>query len=149
MSISVIRPHLSTAIFLISDLANDSDILQSSLFTRRSQNLVSPKLPSWGFWRYGQFIKWNRVKMAKNGLKMVELFLGASHVINKNILTFLVFQLFLFGYFLHLVFRAIFFKFGQNSGFVKYPKWKSLKTKNVKMVSFIICEAPPKKFNHF
>ena len=82
--------------------------------------------------------------MAKNGLKMVELFLGASHVINKNILTFLVFQLFLFGYFLHLVFRAIFFKFGQNTGFVKYPKEKVEKQKMLKMLSFIICEAPQK-----
>ena len=49
--------HLSTAIFFISDLANDSGMLQSSLFTKRSQNLLSPKLPSWGFWRYGQFFK--------------------------------------------------------------------------------------------
>ena len=57
--------------------------------------------------------------MAKNGLKMVEFFWGASHMINNNILTFLVYQLFLFGYFLHLVFIAIFFKLDQNSGFVK------------------------------
>ena len=49
--------HLSTVFFLILDLANDTGILQSSLFTRRSQNLVLPKLLSWGFWRYGQFIK--------------------------------------------------------------------------------------------
>ena len=70
-------------------------------------------------------------------------------MINKNILTFLVFQLFHFGYFLHLVFRAIFFKFGQNSGFVKYPKRKSLKTKNVKMLLFIICKALLKKIQSF
>ena len=64
-------------------------------------------------------------------------------MINKNILTFLVFQLFHFGYFLHLVFRAIFFKFGQNTGFVKYPKEK-VEKKMLKMILFIIFEAPPK-----
>ena len=80
--------------------------------------------------------------MAKNGLKMVEFFWGASHMINNNILTFLVYQLFLFGYFLHLVFIAIFFKFGQNTGFLKYPKEKVQKLKMLKMLLFIICEAP-------
>ena len=67
--------------------------------------------------------------MAKNDLKMVDFFGGASHMINNNILTFLLFKLFLYGSFLHLVFRAIFFKFGQYSGFVKYPKRKSSNTK--------------------
>ena len=67
--------HLSPGVLLISDLAHDSGILQSDLFTSRSQNLVLAKLPNSGFWRYGQFFKWNRVKMAKNGLKMVEIFL--------------------------------------------------------------------------
>ena len=69
-------PHLSPGVSLISDLAHDSGMLQSELFTSRSQNLVLAKLPNSGFWRYGQFFKWNRVKMAKNGLKMVENFWG-------------------------------------------------------------------------
>ena len=77
--------NLFPGISLISDLAYDSGMLQSELFTCRSQNLVLAKLPSSGFWRYGQFFKWNRVKMAKNGLKMVEIFWGASHMINNNI----------------------------------------------------------------
>ena len=37
--------------------------------------------------------------MAKNGLKMVEFFGGASHMRNNNILIFFVFQLFLMGSF--------------------------------------------------
>ena len=45
-------------------------------------------------------------------------------MIYNNVLTFLVFELFLFGCFLYHVFRAIFFKFGQNSGFVKYQREK-------------------------
>ena len=59
--------------------------------------------------------------MAKNGLKMVDIFWGASHMINNNIFNIFCFLTFSFGYFLDLVFRAIFSKFGQNSGFVKYP----------------------------
>ena len=62
--------------------------------------------------------------MAKNGQKMVEIFWGASHMIDINILTFFVSKFLVFGYFLDLVFRAIFSKFGQNTGFVKYPKEK-------------------------
>ena len=49
-------PHLSPGVSLISDLAHDSGILQSELFTSRSQNLVLAKLPTSGFWRYGQFL---------------------------------------------------------------------------------------------
>ena len=37
--------------------------------------------------------------------------------------------MFSLGYFRDPVFRAIFEKFGQNAGFVKYPKIKNLKTK--------------------
>ena len=50
-------------------------------------------------------------------------------MINNNIFNIFCFLTFSFGYFLDLVFRAIFFKFGQNTGFVKYPKPKNLKTK--------------------
>ena len=49
--------HLSPGVSLIYDLAHDSGILQSELFTSRSQNLVLAKLPNSGFWRYGQFFK--------------------------------------------------------------------------------------------
>ena len=51
---------------------------------------------------------------------------------------------FSFGYFLDLVFRAIFSKFGQNTGFVKYTKEKVEKQKMLKMLIFMICEAPQK-----
>ena len=59
-------------------------------------------------------------------------------------LTLFVFQLFFGGYFLDLVFRAILSKFDQNTGFVKYPKEKVEKQKMLKMLLFIICEAPQK-----
>ena len=49
--------HLSPGVSLIYDLAYDSGMLQSSLFTSRNQNLVLAKLPSSGFWRYGKFFK--------------------------------------------------------------------------------------------
>ena len=87
--------------------------------------------------------------MVKNGLKMVEIFWGASHMINNNIFNIFCFSTFSVWYFLDIVFRAIFSKFGQNTGFVKNPKEKVKKQKMLKMLSFIICEAPQKKFNHF
>ena len=87
--------------------------------------------------------------MAKNGLKMVEIFWGASHMINNNIFNIFCFSTFSFGFFLDLVFRAIFSKFGQNAGFVKDSKKKVEKQKMLKMLLFITCEAPPKKFNNF
>ena len=135
-------PHLSPAFFKFSDQAPDWGILQSELFTSRS--LVSPKLPSLGFWRYGQFFKWNRVKIAKNGFKMVEIFFGSSHTIKNTIFNIFCFSTFSFGYFLDLVFRAIFSKFGQNTGFVKYPKEKVKKTKNIKNVISYHMWCPPK-----
>ena len=49
--------HLSPGVSLIFDLAHDSGILQSELFTSRSQNLVLAKLLNSGFWRYGQFFQ--------------------------------------------------------------------------------------------
>ena len=49
--------HLSPGVSLIYDLAYDSGMLQSELFTSRNQNLVLAKLPNSGFWRYGQFFK--------------------------------------------------------------------------------------------
>ena len=55
-------------------------------------------------------------------------------MINNNIFIIFCFLTFSLGYFLDLVFRAFFSKFGQNTGFVKYPKEKVKKTKNDKNV---------------
>ena len=60
-------------------------------------------------------------------------------MINNDIFNIFCFPTFSFGYFLDLVFRAIFSKFGQNTGFVKYPKEKVEKQKMLKMLLFIIC----------
>ena len=119
-------------------------MLQSWLFTSRSQNLVSGKLGSSGFWSYSIFFKWNRVKMAKNGQKMAEIFWGASDMINNNIFSIFCFSTFSLGYFWDPVFKAIFLKFIQNAGLVKYPREKVEKQKMLKMLLFIICEAPKK-----
>ena len=51
----VAGPQLSPAIILMSGGAHEGGMLQSDLFTRRSQNLVSGNLRRSGFWRYGQF----------------------------------------------------------------------------------------------
>merc|ERR1712214_277328 len=70
-------------------------------------------------------------------------------MINNNIFSIFCFS---FWYFLDLVFRAIFSKFGQYTGFVKYPKEKVKKQKMLKMLLFIIFEAPKKIstiFGHF
>ena len=135
-------PHLSPGVSLIYDLAHDSGILQSELFTSRSQNLVLAKLPNSGFWRYGQFFKWNRVKMAKNGLKMVEIFWGASHMINNNIFNIFGFSTFSLGYFTNPAFWLNFKKIALKTGSRKYTREKVEKLKMLKMLLFIICEAP-------
>ena len=62
--------------------------------------------------------------MAKNDQKRVEIFWGASHMINDNIFNIFNFSTFSLGYFLDPVSRAIFLKFSQNAGFVKYPREK-------------------------
>ena len=82
--------------------------------------------------------------MAKKGQKMVENFFGAQRMINNDIFNIFSFLTFSLGYFLDPVFRAIFLKFSQNSGFVKYPKEKVEKLKMLKMSLFMICEAPQK-----
>ena len=103
--------QVSPAIILITRGAPDGGILQCWLFTSRSQNLVSGKLRSLGFWSWSNFFKWNRVKMAKNGQKMAEIFLGASHMKNDNIFNIFCFSTFSLGYFWDPVFKAIFLKF--------------------------------------
>merc|ERR1712155_375840 len=69
-------------------------------------------------------------------------------MINNNIFNFFNFSNIYLGYFLDSVFRAIFLKFSQNAEFVKYPREKVEKLKMLKMLLFIICEAP-KKFQPF
>ena len=117
-----LQSHLSPGVSLIYDLSNDGGILQSELFTSRSRNLVLAKLPNLGFWRYGQFFKWNRVKMAKNGLKMVEIFWGASYMINDNIFNIFCFSTFSFGYFTNPVFWPNLEKIALKTRFRKYSK---------------------------
>ena len=72
--------------------------------------------------------------MSKNGLKMVEFFGGASHMINNNIFNIFNFSTFSLGYFLDPFFGAIFLKFSQNAGFIKYPREKVEKQKHVENV---------------
>ena len=79
--------------------------------------------------------------MSKNGLKMVEIFWGASHMINDNIFNIFCFSTFSFGYFTNPVFWPNLEKIALKTRSRKYPKTKNLKTKNVKMVLFIIGEA--------
>ena len=67
-------------------------------------------------------------------------------MINNDIFNIFSFSTFSLGYFFDPVFRAIFLKFSQNSGFVKYPKEKVEKLKMLKMLLFIIFE-PPKKIS--
>ena len=62
--------------------------------------------------------------MAKNGQKMVEIFLGAPCMINNDIFNIFSFSTFSLGYFLDPALKAIFLKFSQNAGFVKYPREK-------------------------
>ena len=73
-------------------------------------------------------------------------------MINNDIYNILNFSTFSLGYFQDPVFRAIFDKISQNAGFVKYPREKVEKQKMLKMLKFIICEAPQKFqpfFGHF
>ena len=93
------RPQLSPAMILMSGGVHEGGMIQSWLFTSRNQNLVSGKLWRSGFWSYSKFVKWNRVKMAKNGLKMAEIFWGASHMINNSIFNNFSFSTFSLRYF--------------------------------------------------
>ena len=65
-------------------------------------------------------------------------------MIKNNIFNIFCFSTFSLWYFLDPVFRAIFLKFSQNAGFVKYLREKVEKLKLLKMLLFIICEAPQK-----
>ena len=66
---------------------------------------------------------------------MLKLFYRVSHhMIHDNIFNISCFLTFSFAYSLDPVFRVIFLKFCQNSGFVKYQKEEVEKQKNVKNV---------------
>ena len=65
-------------------------------------------------------------------------------MIINNIFNIFIFSTFSLGHFLDPVFRAIFLKFSQNAGFVKYPRGKVDKQKNVENVIIYHCEAPQK-----
>ena len=80
--------------------------------------------------------------MAKNDLKMVEFFGGASHMINDNIFNIFCFSTFSFGYFTNPVFWPNLEKIALKTRSRKYPKEKVEKQKMLKMSLFIICEAP-------
>ena len=80
--------------------------------------------------------------MAKNGQKMDEIFLGASHMTNDNIFNIFSFSTFSFGYFTNPVFWPNLEKIALKTRCRKYPKEKVKKQKMLKMLLFIICEAP-------
>ena len=80
--------------------------------------------------------------MAKNGVKKVEFFQGASQMINDNIFNIFSFVTFSFGYFRNPVFWPNLEKKALKTRSRKYPKEKVKKQKMLKMLLFIICEAP-------
>ena len=87
--------------------------------------------------------------MAKNGQKRVEFFWGASHMINNNIFSIFGFSTFSLGYFTNPAFWINFKKIALKTGSRKYTREKVEKLKMLKMLLFIICEAPQKNFNPF
>ena len=60
--------------------------------------------------------------MAKNDLKMVEFFGGASHMINDNIFNIFSFSTFSFGYFTNPVFWPNLKKIALKTRSGKFPK---------------------------
>ena len=62
--------------------------------------------------------------MAKNGQKRVEIFLGASHMINNNIFNIFSFSTFSLGYFTNPAFWLNFKKIALKTGSQKYPREK-------------------------
>ena len=78
--------------------------------------------------------------MAKNGLKMVEIFWGASHMINDNIFNIFSFLTFSFGYFRNPVFWPNLKKIAPKTRSKKFPKEKVKKLKMLQMLLFILCD---------
>ena len=87
--------------------------------------------------------------MAKNGLKMVEIFWWAPHMIDNNISTFLVFKFLVFGYFTNPVFWPNLEKIALKTRSRKYQKENVKKPKMLKCYYLSYERPPPKKFNHF
>ena len=77
-------------------------------------------------------------------VKMVEIFLGASHMINNNIFNIFSFSTFSLGDFTNPAFWLNFKKIALKTGLRKYLREKVEKLKMLKMLLFIICEAPMK-----
>ena len=82
--------------------------------------------------------------MAKNGLKMVEIFWGALHMINDNIFNIFCFSTFSFGYFTNPVFWPNLEKIALKTRSRKYTNEKVKKQIMLKMLLLIICETPQK-----
>ena len=80
--------------------------------------------------------------MAKKGLKMVEIFWGASHMINDNIFNIFSFFNFSSEYFRSPVFWPNLKKITLKTGSRMYVKEKVEKQKMLKMLSVIKCETP-------
>ena len=80
--------------------------------------------------------------MAKNGQKMAEIFWEASHMINNNIFSIFSFSTFSLGYFTNPAFWINFKKIALKTGSQKYLRKKVEKQKMLKMLLYIICEAP-------
>ena len=68
--------------------------------------------------------------MAKNGLKMVEIFLGTSHMTSNNIFNIFCFSTFSFGYFTNPVFWPNLEKKALKTRSRKYPKEKEIETQS-------------------
>ena len=84
--------------------------------------------------------------MAKKGLKMVEIFSGASHMINNNIFNIFCFSNFSFGYFTNPAFWPNLEKIAPKTRSRKYPKEKVRKQKMLKILLLIPLRDPLKKF---
>ena len=72
--------------------------------------------------------------MAKKDQKLVEIFLGTSHMIKKNIFNIFCFSTFSFGCFTNTEFWLNFKKIALKTGSQKHPREKVEKTKNVQNV---------------
>ena len=70
--------------------------------------------------------------MAKNGQKMAEIFLGASHMINNNIFNNFSLSTFSLRYFTNPAFWLNFKKIALKTGPRKYPKEKVEKIRMLK-----------------
>ena len=87
--------------------------------------------------------------MAKNDQKRVDIFWGASHMINDNIFNIFSSSTFSLGYFTNPAFWLNFKKIALKTGSRKYPREKVEKLKMLKMFLFIICDQNQPFFGHF